>query len=82
MKVFNEQDKEHFLQSLRQYYNISVDHNGTNYLELTIDWNYQQGYIDISMPGYIKKLRDRLSHLDPPRPQYAPHRWTQPAYGR
>ena len=30
---------------------------------------------------YINKLRDRLSHPYPPRPQYAPHRWTQPAYG-
>ena len=34
------------------------------------------------MPGYISKLRDRLSHPYPPRPQYAPHRWTQPAYGK
>ena len=48
---------------------------------LTIDWNYPKGYVDISMPGYTKKLHDCLSHPDPPRPQYAPHRWTQPAYG-
>ena len=34
------------------------------------------------MPGYIKKLRDRLGHPDPSRPQYTPHRWTQPAYGQ
>ena len=33
------------------------------------------------MSTFPQKLCDRLSHPDPSRPQYAPHRWTQPAYG-
>ena len=82
MKVFNEDDKSHFLHLLQKYYNISVDHKGEHYLGLTIDWNCKEGYVNISMPGYIKKLRGRLGHPTPARPQYAPHRWTQPAYGQ
>ena len=65
VKVFNEDDKSHFLHSLRKYYNFSVDHKGELYLGLTIDWNYTEGYVNISMPGYIKKLRDRLGHPTP-----------------
>ena len=82
VKVFNADDKAHFLATLQNYYTISVDHKGTNYLGLTIGWNYPKGYVDISMPVYISKLRNCLSHPDPPCPQYAPHRWTQPAYGQ
>ena len=82
VKSFSEDDKAHFLSTLRKYYNISVDENGSNYLGLTIDWNYRQGFVDISMPGYIPKLRSRLNHPQPSRPQHAPHRWTQPAYGK
>ena len=81
VKVFSEQDKEHLLHALRENYKISVDHTGKNYLGLQIDWNYEKGYVDISMPKYIHKLRDLLAHPDPSRPQYAPHCWTQPAYG-
>ena len=82
VKVFHEEDKAHFLHSLRKYYNISVDHKGENYLGLSIKWNYPKGYVDISMPGYIKKLQDCLGHSTPARPQYAPHHWTQSAYGQ
>ena len=56
VKLFNDAGKTHFLDSLEQYYSISVDRKGTNYLGLTIDWNYSGGYVDIFMPGYIKKL--------------------------
>ena len=82
VKVFNENNKTHFLHSLQKYYNISVDHKGENYLGLTIDWNYMAGYVNISMPGYIKKLKSHLGQQTPARPQYAPHLWTQPAYGQ
>ena len=34
------------------------------------------------MLGYIDKLLDRIKHPRPSKPQYAPHRWTTPAYGQ
>ena len=34
------------------------------------------------MPEYVKKALDRLQHPKPKRPQYAPHFWTVPAYGK
>ena len=34
------------------------------------------------MPEYVKKVLDRLKHPKPKRPQYAPHCWTVPAYGK
>ena len=82
VKYFSDDDKNHFLSTLKKYYDILVDDTDSNYLGLTIDWNYRHGYVDISMSGYITKLCLRLNHPSPIRPQHAPHKWTQPAYGK
>ena len=34
------------------------------------------------MPEYIAKALHKYKHPTPIYPQYAPHRWTQPAYGQ
>ena len=34
------------------------------------------------MPDYVRKALDRLQHPKPKTPQYAPHRWSVPAYGK
>ena len=82
IKSFNKEDTEHLLNALRQYYKISVDMNGNDYCGLHINWNYDKQHVDISMPDYIKKLLTKLNHKCKKFPQYAPHKWTQPAYGK
>ena len=32
------------------------------------------------MPEYVEKALDILQHINPKRPQYAPHHWTVPDY--
>jgi hypothetical protein len=81
IKYFSKEDANHLLASLRQNYKISVDWEGKNYCGLTLEWNYEKGYVDISMPGYIEKVRTKLLHPNPKYPQHAPHRWTTPSYG-
>ena len=56
VKSFSPEDTTHFISTLQQYYEISIDSTGSNYLGLKIDWNYDNGFVDISMPGYIPKL--------------------------
>jgi hypothetical protein len=34
------------------------------------------------MPGYVEATLLCLQHKPPARPQFAPHQWTQPAYGQ
>ena len=82
IKSFSEADSNHLLQSLRAHYKVTVDRDGKNYCGLTIKWNYKQRYVDVSMPGYVASALERLQHRAPVRPQYAPHQWTQPAYGQ
>ena len=78
IKYFNLEDVTHLLTALKQYYKITEDWKGNNYLGLNLDWNYQQGYVDISMPGYIAKVLHKFQHIKPSKDQYAPHKWTEP----
>ena len=55
VKYYNVDDANHLLDALRKSYKITVDWKGQNYCGLTINWNYKEGYVDISMPGYVKK---------------------------
>ena len=34
------------------------------------------------MPGYVLAALKKYQHEKPTRPQHAPHRWNQPAYGK
>jgi len=61
VKYFTDDNKLYFLGAFKTCYTISVDEEGKNYLELQLEWNYQNGYVDISMPTYISKLLSRLN---------------------
>ena len=81
-KIFFKDDANHLLNSPRKNYVISTDWEGCNYLGLTIDRNYSKEYVEISMPDYVRKSMDRFQHPKLKRPQYAPHCWSVPAYGK
>jgi hypothetical protein len=82
VKYFNQDDADHLLATLRKFYKVSVDWEGRNYCGLTIDWNYNAGHVDISMPGYIPKALHKFQHTPPQKKTFAPHNWTTPAYGQ
>ena len=48
---------------------------------MDIEWNYDKEYADISMKYFVIKTLQRLQHIFPSKPQYAPHSWTVPNYG-
>ena len=80
VKYFSKDYTDHLLSSFKNYYAILTDWEGRNYLGLTINWNYNRGYVDILIPEYATKALEQLQHPNPKRPQYAPHFWTVPAY--
>ena len=65
---------KYFLQAIKNHYDYHIDHEGRHYIGLTLDWNYQRGYVDVSMPQYIPKLLEQLKHPLPQKPEYSPHK--------
>ena len=39
----------------------------------TLDWNYDKGFVDISMPNYVKDALVKLQYKTRKHPQYSPH---------
>ena len=54
VKYVNDDDAHHLINAIKQNFKCSVDWNGNYYLGLTLNWDYTNRHVGISMPGYIK----------------------------
>mmetsp|Transcript_27097 Transcript_27097/g.74722 ORF Transcript_27097/g.74722 Transcript_27097/m.74722 type:complete len:96 (-) Transcript_27097:2467-2754(-) len=63
-----------------EHYETSEDREGT-LSGVTLKWDYSNGTVDLSMPGYIANVLSKFSHSKPSRPQHAPSKYTPPNYG-
>ena len=81
VKYMNKTDAMHLVNALKGKYVVSEDWQASLYTGLTIDWDYDNGTVDISMPGYIEKALKRFQHPTPDEPEDAPAAWEAPKYG-
>ena len=49
---------------------METDHNGELYCGIILKWNYENGYVDISMPNYVHKNRVKYKHELPRKTQH------------
>ena len=47
---------------LEEHYVVEKDWLGQKYHEITLDWNYNQQKIHLSIPGYFIKALSRFRH--------------------
>jgi hypothetical protein len=73
-------DADNLMQLLKQKYKISEDWTGARYIGLTLDWDYFNHTVNISMPGHIERMLQRFHHQAPAKPEDSPHQWTAPNY--
>jgi hypothetical protein len=81
VKYFSNADAMHLINALQTDYELTIDWAGDLYCGLTLDWHYEEGYVDVSMPGYVYRALTKFNHPKPLRAQHAPHKWSEPAYG-
>jgi hypothetical protein len=81
VKYVNKDDVQHLISSLSQDNTIDTDWEGTGYLGITLDWDYSQRKVHLSMPGYIENALIRFGHKKPDKPQMQPYPYTTPTYG-
>jgi hypothetical protein len=82
VKYVDKADAIHLIQTLTKHYEVKPDWSGTQYLGLTLQWDYINRWVDISMPGYIQRALTRFAHDMPKRPIHSPHVYTVPTYGK
>jgi hypothetical protein len=81
VKFFTKPGALHLVAALHKDYEIITDWDGSLYCGLTLDWHYADGYVDISMPGYVTRALSKFQHPAPKRSQHAPHQWIETVYG-
>jgi hypothetical protein len=79
VKYFSTADTTHLIDAVKAHNGLTINWTGKLYCGLALDWHYNEGYANISMPGYY--VTRALNHLTPLRPQHAPHQWIEPTYG-
>jgi hypothetical protein len=82
IKYSSIKDAQHLLAELKQHYEaITVDWDGTLYCSITLDWNYEQRTVDLSMPDYVQTALDDFNHIPTNRAEHQPHCHNPPQYG-
>ena len=73
IKYNGKEHADHLIRILRSKYTaVATDWEGKLYCGITLNWNYREGYVDISMPGYIQRLLAKYKHLKPKKQQHSP----------
>jgi hypothetical protein len=81
VKYVGREHAEHLMECIKKNYNISRDWKGSAYCVLTLEWDYKDRAVDLSMPGYIKAALHKYQEAAPACPEHAPHTWNPPVYG-
>ena len=82
VKYTSKSDANHLIDALKESYDITIDWSGKSFCGLDLEWDYEKEHVDISMKHFVKKTLQRLQHVIPSKPQYAPHQWTVSIYGQ
>lgn len=72
VKYMNKKDINHLS---KERYKIKIDWNGSKYLGIDLKWHYNEGYVILSMKGYVKKALREFLHRTPSKPVYGPTKY-------
>jgi hypothetical protein len=81
VKYVGREHVDHLIKCLKQTYKLTEDWTGSLYCGITLEWNYEEKYVDISMPGYVKKKLQEYKHIVPLRTQTCPYSPEPTTYG-
>ena len=63
VKYSDKADANHLIATLQKKYKISIDWEGRLFCGITITWDYLNGNVTLSMPGYVAKCLIRFKHI-------------------
>ncbi len=70
VKYVGKEHADRLIQCIKETYELTKDWTSDLYCRIKLNWNYTVRTLNISMPGYVKKLLQKYKHCIPPKPQY------------
>jgi hypothetical protein len=80
VKYISEEHANHLKRALAKNYKLTCDWTGTQYIGITLHWNYTKGQVHLSMPNYVTKALKQFQHIAK-KHQYAPYPFVPIHYG-
>ena len=62
VKYTQQEDVDHLKTVLECDYTVTADWTGKRYIGITLDWDYEQQRVHLSMPNYVKKALQLFQH--------------------
>ena len=59
-KTIGKQHTEHLISVFKKLYDMEEDWDGELYCRISLNWIYNEWYVDISMPTYIHKKTHQI----------------------
>ncbi len=81
VKYVGEENAQHLLDTVQQFYKCLCNWDGKRYCGLTIKWDYNGQKVHLSMPNYINNALARFQHTPPQKWQDQPYSHVKPTYG-
>ena len=72
VQYVGQENAEHLHNCIKAKYKCTFDETGDLFCGITLKWNYRHRWVDLSMPGYVKKNLSRFNHIAPLHPQNSP----------
>ena len=82
VKYIGKEHAEHLMAVLGQHYNMEQDWKEELYCGITLKWNYNERYVDISMSNHVHKKLIEYEHERPKRDQHCPYAPPPVRYGK
>ena len=82
VKYVGKEHANHLMSVLKQFYDVEEDWTGSLYCGITLDWHYEDRYLDISMPNYVQKQLLKYKWNPPKKLQYCPFNPAPVNYGK
>jgi hypothetical protein len=81
IKYVEREHVEHLIACIKEKYKLPEVWTGDLYCRIKLNWDHTACTLDISMPGYIKKILLKYKHCMPAWPQHCPYAPAPKQYG-
>ncbi len=81
IKYFTTEDLDHLINTLKKYYNVKVNPEGTELVRIELDWDYKNRKVHLSMKPYLDKSLRQCDNVVPTKCQHSPYPHVKPKYG-
>ena len=82
VKYTNKADADHLIKTIEKRYPITINWEPDFYLGMTMEWDYKNRTVTLSMPGYVKEALLKFQHATGEMKCTSPSPYTPPQYGK